>query len=154
VVELRKEFGLGFNVWFQPVAGEFAEALAQTKTREYWSVPSQAMEGDLLLFYRAAPDSFVGDVFRLAGPVEHVTAQWKAGKDWMGRICRVAKSKAPLHLSEMREDRILRDAGFVRGSMRGRYRATSYWPHLYRMILDRNPAAQRVLKAFEPARVL
>src|SRR3990172_7087379 len=31
VVELRKEYGLGFNVWFQPVAGEYRNMLAATK---------------------------------------------------------------------------------------------------------------------------
>ncbi|MGE0640859.1 MAG: hypothetical protein AB7G12_13820 [Thermoanaerobaculia bacterium] len=154
VVELRKEFGLGFNVWFQPVSGEYRATLAKAKREESWSVPSQATEGDLLLFYRTAPDSFIRDVFRLDGPVQHVRAGWKPGKDWMGPIRRVATLKAPLHLSQLREHRVLRTSGFVRGSMRGRYRATEYWSELYRMIVDRNPSLLKTLKTYEPSRVL
>ncbi|MCR4396311.1 MAG: hypothetical protein NUW07_06215 [Candidatus Saccharicenans sp.] len=31
VIELKKEFGLGFNVWIQPVGGEFSDILEETK---------------------------------------------------------------------------------------------------------------------------
>ena len=154
VVELRREFGLGFNAWFQPVGGEFRERLAECDYSEMWSVPSQAMDGDLILFYRTAPDSFVQDLFRIAAPVRQVRAGWKPGKDWMAPIKRVCTLKAPIHLSQLREHRVLKTAGFVRGTMQGRYRATEYWPELYRMILERNPAQARKLKALGPERVL
>lgn len=153
VAELRREYGLGFNVWFQPVGGEYRDILAKTNQHDRWSVPSQAMEGDLILFYRTAPDGFVRDVFRLAGPVQFVPAGWKRGEDWMGPIRRVCTLKAPLHLSELREHRVVRNAGFVRGQMRGRYKATEYWPDLHRMIVARNPAVERTLKRYGPSRV-
>src|SRR6266849_6792065 len=44
VVELRKEYGLGFNVWFQPVGGDYADELGRIRYNNQWSVPSQAME--------------------------------------------------------------------------------------------------------------
>lgn len=154
VVELRKEFGLGFNVWFQPVSGEYRSVLTRTKFDPLWSVPSQATKNDLILFYRTSPDSFVRDVFRLAGPVEYVRAGWKPGNDWMGPIRRVCTLKAPIHLSQLREHRVVKDAGFVRGSMRCRFRATEYWPELFRMIVDRNRTVRRALVRFEPSRVL
>lgn len=153
IIELRREFGLGFNVWFQPVSGEYREVLARTKYSDSWSVPSQALEGDLLLFYRTAPDSCVRDVFRVAGPVGYVRAYWKPGKDWMAPIRRVCTLKAPLHLSQLREHRVTASAGFVRGSMRGRYRATEYWPELYKMIVSRNPQVESALKQFGPHRI-
>lgn len=112
------------------------------------------MDGDLILFYRTAPDSFVQDLFRIAAPVRQVRAGWKPGKDWMAPIKRVCTLKAPIHLSQLREHRVLKTAGFVRGTMQGRYRATEYWPELYRMILERNPAQARKLKALGPERVL
>jgi hypothetical protein len=153
VVELRREYGVGFNVWFQPVSGEYVQILARLRSDPSWSVPSQAAEGDLLLYYRTAPDSSVRDIFRLAGPVRFEKAGWKAGSDWMGPIRRVATLKAPLHLSEMREHRVLRTAGFVRGSMRGRFKASAHWPELYRMILDRNPSVARALASYGPGRL-
>jgi hypothetical protein len=153
VIELRKEFGLGFNVWFQPVGGEYRKILAKTKYNSQWSVPSQALEGDLLLYYRTAPDSHVRDVFRLAGQVRYVPAGWKPGKDWMGPIRRVCTLKAPLNLSELREHKVIRNSGFVRGSMRGRYRASEYWPELYDMIIARNPTVERVLRKYGPSKI-
>jgi hypothetical protein len=153
VVELRREYGLGFNVWFQPIGGKFPDILADINQHDQWSVPSQAMEGDLILFYLTAPYGFVRDVFRMAGPVRYVTAGFKPGKDWQGKIRRVCTLKAPLHLSELREHRVVRNAGFVRGAMRGRYKATEYWPDLHRMIVARNPAVERPLKRYGPSRV-
>lgn len=152
VIELRREFRLGFNVWFQPV-GDYREVLARASYDSAWSVPSLASEGDLLLFYRTRPDCFVRDIFRLAGPVERIKAGWKRGKDWMAPIRRVCTLKAPLHLSELRQHAVVRHAGFVRGSMRGRYRASEYWPELYRMIISRNPVAERALRGYGPERV-
>jgi hypothetical protein len=153
VVELRSEFGLGFNVWFQPVAGEFVDTLARTRASSSWSVPSQAIVGDLLLFYCAAPDQFVRDIFRLAGPVKYVRAGWKPGMDWMAPIRRVCTLQAPIHLSDFREHPVIRHAGFVRGRMQGRFKASAYWPELYRLILSRNPGVQKALKAYGPERV-
>ncbi len=153
VVELRQEFGLGFNVWFQPVGGEYTSVLAKTKFSEQWSVPSRASDGDLILFYRTKPDHSVRDIFRLSGPVKYVTAGWKPGKDWMGPIRRVCTLSAPLHLSEMQGHRVIGSAGFIRGSMRGRYCASQYWPDLYTMILARNPAAKPSLLGFGPQRL-
>lgn len=153
VVELRKEFGLGFNVWVQPVGREYCDTLAESNYDSSWSVPSQATVGDLLLFHRTSPDSHIRDVFRLDGPVRHVAAGYKPGKDWQAPIRRVCILKAPLHFSELREHRVLTNAGFVRGQMRGRYNVTEYWPDLYQMLVARNPAAKTKLKRYGPSRI-
>jgi hypothetical protein len=153
VVELRREFGLGFNVWFQPVGGKYREILGRTKSSDLWSVPSLAIEGDLLLFYRTSPDTFIRDLFRLCGPVTYCPAGWKNGKDWMGPIRRVCTLKAPVHLSDLRTHKVIKDAGFVRGSMRGRFKASEYWPELYQMIVARNPAVEGHLRSFGPERL-
>ena len=153
VVELCREFGLGFNIWFQPVSGEYAETLARIKASDRWSVASQAGPGDLLLFYRTKPDSFVRDIFRVTSPVRHEKAGWKAGYDYFANIRRVCTLKAPLHLAELREHRVLRHAGFVRGQMQGRYRATEYWPDLHRMVVSSNPGIERLLQKYGPDRL-
>ena len=153
VIELRREYGLGFNVWFQPVSGEYRDVLSRIKYDNSWSVPSLAIEGDLLLFYRTSPDKYVQDIFKLAGPVLHCQAGWKPGKDWMGPIRRVCSLKSPIHLSDMRNHRVIKDAGFVRGGMRGRFKASEYWAELYRLIMARNPSVEHALKAFGPERI-
>lgn len=153
VWSLQQEYGLGFNVWFQPVGPSYHDILSKTKFNECWSIASQAHEGDLVLFYRTAPEKLIRDVFRIAGPVQHLKAGWKPGKDWMAPIRRVCSLKAPLHLSQLREHPVLREAGFVRGSMRGRYRATPYWADIYRRIIDTNPSLKQKLRAYEPGRI-
>ena len=161
VKELRRECGLGFNVWFQPVGrsngNDYAAKLAGIKSRANWSVPSLAMEGDLLLYHRTAKcdglKSCVQDIFRIAGDVQHLTAGWKPGKDYMAEIRRVCQLKAPVHFQDLLDSPTLRHAGFVRGQMQGRPRATDYWPELYRMILSRNRSLEPVLRKYGPERL-
>lgn len=153
VVELRRDYGLGFSVWFQPVSGPYAEKPGRGDEFSRWSVASQASEGDLILFYRTAPDSSVRDVFQVSGPVKRIEARWKAGLDWMAPIERVCTLKAPLRLEDLRVNPAVRAAGFVRGAMRGRPRATAFWPELHRMIVERNPGLARPLHRFGPDRV-
>lgn len=153
IVELRKDYGLGFAVWVLPVSGEFGEALSEISSSESWSVPSQANKGDLLLFYRAAPFKFIRDIFTVTSSVEHVDADWKTGLDYMAPIRRICTLKAPIHLSELRNHRVLQNASFVRGSMRRRFRASQNWPELYQMIISRNPDAEPTLQRYGPDKV-
>ena len=95
----------------------------------------------------------IRDIFQLVGHVEHITAGYKPGKDYMGHIRRVCQLKAPVFLEDMQQDRILRTAAFVRATMQGRPNATEYWPYLYAMILRRNPSVRASLAKFAPDKV-
>ena len=67
------------------------------------------------------------DIFCVKGKVEYVKAGWKPGYDYMVPIRRVCTLKAPLDFGALRTNPHLKDAGFVRGCMQGRPRATEYW---------------------------
>jgi hypothetical protein len=56
VVELRKEFGLGFNVWFQPIQPKYASQLKSAKFNDSWSVPPRVDAGrpSAYLYFRPA----------------------------------------------------------------------------------------------------
>jgi hypothetical protein len=164
VFELRADFGLGFNVWIQPVGSRFHDALTKAKAST-WSVASQAHKKDLVLFYRAIKDNCIRDIFRVTGPVEIIKSkrnaqdwksrkagEWAGGKDWMAPVRRVCTLKAPLHWTQLKNDPILKSAGFVRGHMRGRPRVTPYWHFLYRQIIDTNPSLEAALRPYEPGR--
>jgi hypothetical protein len=153
VVELRQDFGLGLNVWFQPITGKWREIAARMKHSPQWSAPSQASVGDLVLIYRSRPDHFVSDLFKIDGPVRKVRAGWKKGTDWMAPIRKVCHLGAPIHFQELKDHPVLRHAGFVRGNITGRFRATDHWPELYRMIVGRNPCAEKALKKYGPERL-
>jgi hypothetical protein len=151
VVELRKYFGLGWNVWFQPLGPDWQ--LPRRGEREEWSVPSRAGMDDLLLVYRTSPESQVRELFRVASDVRTVTAGWKKGKDWMADVERVATLRTPLTWRRMQQIRSLDGAGFLRGAMAGRPPASTYWPALYRELVRTNPNATKALRRYPPERL-
>ncbi|MGB9588688.1 MAG: hypothetical protein ACPL7O_10970, partial [Armatimonadota bacterium] len=128
VIELRREFGLGFNVWVMPVSAEREEDLDRTSYSDYWSLPSQCHKGDLLLFYLTRPQSCISHIFEAMDRSKKITAGWKEGKDYMGPIRSVCRLRAPIFLEDLRAHRVLKTANFVRSAMQGRPNATEYWP--------------------------
>ena len=70
----------------------------------------------------------------------------------MPPIKKVSALRAPIHLLDFRDHHVLRDVGFVRGQMRGRYRGTECWPDIYRMIIRRNTSVAGRLHEFGPER--
>ena len=153
IVELRREYGLGFNVWILPAAEKYRNKL-NTYVELHWSLPSQCHEGDLLVFYVTKPHMSIGHVFVATERAKLVKASYKAGKkDYMGDIKRICIIKSPVFLEDFRMDRVLKTAGFVRARMIGRPNVTEYWPYLYDMIIKRNRSAKKLLASFTPENI-
>lgn len=150
--ELRREFGLGFNVWILPFDQEWETGLGRMKPRE-WTVPSQAHKGDLALVYINRPESAIKFVYRLKERAALRTAGWKRGKDYRALLEPVCKLASPIFLDDLREHRIIRTASFVRGQMQGKPNAMDYWPHLFRLITSRNRPVRRALAPYAPERL-
>ena len=73
VIELRPgEFGHGLEVWVKPVGSPYKEHLAKAVSDNSWSVPSQANEGDLVLYYANGPEKAIADLFAIDGKVDRV----------------------------------------------------------------------------------
>jgi len=153
IVELRREFGLGFNVWIMPTNEPWKKELESINSHDQWSLPSQCHKGDLILYYFTRPEKSINHVFVAADQVEKVTADWKEGEDYMGPGRRVCRLKAPIFLNDLREHHVLSTAYFVRCGMQGRPNATEYWPYLHDMILRRNPTVEPKLRRFAPGNV-
>jgi hypothetical protein len=140
VYELRKVYGIGWNVWIQPMWGEFADRLPRGKQiGDPWSVPSMAGLDDLLLIYRPKSDPQQGgdgevrEIVRVRSAVERVDATWRDGKDWMGAIQRVATLDEPLSFRE------LKSAGVKPKSLQGRPPVSpTVWRRLRDHILETN----------------
>jgi hypothetical protein len=148
IIELRREYGLGRNVWIQSVAEDYKNELSRTKS-DTWSVAPSASKGDLVLFYRTSPDKCIKDLYRLTGPARKTrTPGWKKGTDFMAPIRLVCRLKAPVFLEDLQRHRALKTAGFVRGLMRGRPKATEYWPDLHDLIVRRNPSVKKALQPY------
>jgi hypothetical protein len=163
VIELRREFGLGFNVWMLPVDTPYKEELSTIKGRTEWSVPRRAHEGDLLVFYRKRPEACIKDIFKLDGNTAYLRGTWQqhvrhyntnpipdGQMDYRGIIRRVCLLPSPVFLEDLRRDRFLKTAGFVRGDLQGRRMVTEHWPFLCDLILQRNPSVKKSLLRYSP----
>ena len=93
---------------------------------------------------------YIRHIFRLDGHVRRERSRWKYGG---GPIRKIAELDAPIFFEDLKNDRILGTAGFVRGQLQGRPNATEYWPYLYEMILKRNPSLKRKLAKYAPERI-
>lgn len=151
IVELRRDYGLGFNVWIMPVKSLYKKELASTRTGT-WSVPSQAHKGDLVIFYFTLPEKALTYVYRLQERADKVPAGWKPGMDYQARVKRLCELKSPVFLDDLRRHKVLSTASFVR-TQRGRPNAIEYWPYLYDIIVRRNPAVKPSLVKYAPERL-
>lgn len=149
IVELRKFFDLGFNVWIQPVSQPYSERLSGINSNYEWTVSSLAHKGDLILFYHTNPESYIKDVFKLTGDVQKTKDKWK----YSGAIRRVCSLKDPLHFRDLKTNKFLKTASFVRGQMQGRPKATEHWPYIYELIVKRNPSLKKMLSKYSPDRI-
>ena len=77
------------------------------------------------------------------------------GKANFGAIQRLCKLDSPIFLSDMREHRVLRTSSFIRSNMQGQggLLVSTYWPHLYRMLCERNPKRRPLLAKYAPEKV-
>lgn len=151
VIELRREYGLGFNVWIQPIDADKQDQL-RSRRRDTWSVAGRAHAGDLVLFYTKLPEGSISHVWKLTENAKSRSAGWKPGKDVMASIQKVAVLKSPLFLQDLKRDRYFATAAFVRGSFRGRPNATEYWSELRELIVSRNPSLRKVLDSYQNPR--
>jgi len=108
IVELRREFGLGFNVWIMPANDPNKETLDEINGSERWSLPSQCHRGDLILFYLTSPEQCIKHIFVAEDRAKKVRATWKPGMDYMGPMRRVCRLRAPIFLRDLQRH-IMRD---------------------------------------------
>jgi hypothetical protein len=148
IIELRKEFGLGFNVWIMPVNAPYQDELEEAGSRYNWSVPSQSHKGDLILFYFTKPEHCIKHIFVLEKRAEKVKATFKSGQDYMTDVKRVCTLKSPIFFQDMQRDKIIRTASFMRAQLQGRRCATEFWPYLHDMIVRRNPSVAKLLSPY------
>lgn len=158
VFELRKYFGLGFNVWMCPVTTrgnkeDYSGWLRKSARRSIeWSMPHAAHVGDLILFYHAAPVSGLGEVYEVRSDVFTGRKDWRVGKskekDYYAKASLVAYLNSPLPLKRFQVDPVLRTSGFVRAGFRGRVRVTEHWPFIADLIVAHNPRLRRAFARY------
>lgn len=144
IIELRREVGLGFDVWVQPVWEEYWNALDR-HTKVDWSAPSLAKPGDLVLMYRVMPAMHIEDIL-IQTSRNRPDKKWKHRADYK----RVCKLKRPITMDDLKSTRGLAKASFIRGQFQGRRNITADWPLLYGLIVRLNKTAETPLRRFSP----
>lgn len=149
VIELRREYGLGFNVWIVPMDGNKYENRLNTCKSDRWSVPIQCHKDDLVLVYLKTPYKCIKHIFKANERAKLVAAAgWKKGSDIMGELTQVCTLDSPIFLEDLQNHRIIKTAGFVRAQMQGRHNAMAYWSYLYDLIIRKNPSAKKKLSKY------
>ncbi len=153
IIELRKEFGLGFKVWMQPASASQQHYLEHD--RMDWAARKTAHVGDLMVMYRCAPEKCIRDIFVLGTELQRARADglWRDGFALFGEFQNVCRLGAPVFLEDLRAHRLLRTAGFIRGRLQGNQDVTAWWPHLYELIVARNPRCRKPLERYSPLRL-
>ena len=120
-----------------------------------WALSKRVTGGDFLLMYRAWPTCSITEVFRFAGHgLQRGSATWRDGDANFGRVERICALDSPIFLDDLRRQRVLRTASFVRRNMQGRGLLVSeYWLYLYSMIYERNPKIRRALVNYAPEKL-
>ena len=161
VLELRKFFGHGFNVWMlmqpptPPARVLFSQgALAGRDKREatlFWGLRNgfrnRPQVGDLALVHRASPYQFIDSLYR----VSQVGASLENSPSFPVILKRVCILPTPLAARQIKRHPLLGENNlFVGISNR---RITTYWWCLYEMIARNNPSVVPTLSEFLPERV-
>ena len=162
VIPLRRELDAGRQVWIQNTRPEFQENLNWAPKREsndwWWTVAPSARPGDLLLMYRAGTNteakkygadpsvlqSITNVLMVRSTPRRH--PRW----GWRSNVTRVANLVEPLRYHQLKSDRVLQKAHFIRRQMLGRSNATAYWYRIHDLILKQNHSLKRALRPFAP----
>jgi hypothetical protein len=156
VIELRREFGLGWTVWLNPKSTQWYEGWDKTRTPILDSIPKQAHVGDLLLIYFRRPKSeiaFVSVIKELKRDAAGRKSGHSGKTDWWAKTKKLGKLESPISLNRIKADKELKSAGFVRGNCQARQNITAFWPELYRLIVLRNPQARKVLQKYAPEKM-
>ncbi|MFZ4394547.1 MAG: hypothetical protein ACOYOU_02855 [Kiritimatiellia bacterium] len=155
VIELRREFGLGWHVWLNPRSPGWKQMYVTDKhIRD--TIPRQAQKEDLLLVYFRRPLSQIGFVSKISDirRMDHGRFAGHSGKqDWWADTTRLCGLDCPLDLHTIKRHKGLAEAGFVRGNCQARQNVTAYWPELYGLIIEKNPSLKKVLCKYAPEKM-
>ena len=158
VIDLRDALGLGRRVWIQSSLPKYHNELDTVSKKEKygttWTVAGRARPHDILFMWRAgnkkAARRYHAEKDRLqsCANIFEITSFPDSGGHFSrwAYVRQICKLREPLRLDLIKSDRILRDASWVRGKMRGRPNVTPYWWRMYGLLLELNPSLKRDLR--------
>jgi hypothetical protein len=142
VVELRRHYGRGFNVWMVSLPPQHA-----WPARGTYGFGKRVMKGDLVLVYEWSPKQSFQQVYTVTDNVD------AAGADglYLHTIRRVCALPQPIHRKVLEADRLIGMDAVNRQKFNRKM--TEDWWRIYEVIIARNPATATALARFSPSRV-
>lgn len=150
IVELKQYFNAPPSVWIQGAVRD--EQFKLSKREIEWAVRKDCAQDDLLLMYRCTPVKSITDIFVARGELARKDATWRHGSAIFRNLERICSLPGAITLNELRENPVLRNAGFVRANMQGiGHRVTGeVWRELYRLLIARSADLAEKLAAYAP----
>jgi hypothetical protein len=157
VVELRRYFGRGFNIWVVCSPPE-----VDWPTRGKFLFGKRVAKGDLVLVYEWSPKRWFRQLYAIGNEVDGGKTEfiykinaWVGNKDNSPSYChavrRVCTLREPLHYKAIEADsRVAANAVFS-GTLNRKI--TEHWWRIYEIIIRKNPELAAVLEEFSPSRV-
>jgi hypothetical protein len=147
VIELRRMYGLGRNVWVQPYKPAQADRMPRRRIPA-WSIPASASKGDIVLCYRSEPDHRIEHVLRATSePYEDTHWKRPSRTAVYANFERLGDLPTPVPLAVLKRDRTLRHAPFVANGFAGPQQVGAWWPVLRDLIVGLDSDNEAVLAA-------
>ncbi len=151
ILELKRYVGQFRKIWFFSVGKESWEKLDKQKKLFNWTCLPQSSKGDIVLWWRTAPDSSFRDIWVITSEVR---SDPKLG--CVADMKLIKRLKTPLKVEHIKEDIELIKSNFVRSNFRKPCDVTRYWADIYRLISHLNPELKKPLLdyfSFEPKKI-
>lgn len=139
----------GWRVWIQPYREEWYEGLDESMEEGFWSVPRKAQKGDLVICYVSYRWSCFAHIAEIASQPVYRRAEFRAGLAYMAHLRPVCRLDDPVRFRELRTHPVLKKANFVRAGVVMGFDATPFWPHLRRLIVQKNRTVGTPLATYE-----
>jgi hypothetical protein len=149
VVEMRRYFGRGFNVWAVVCP---PQEKWPARNKQWFAKP--VAKGDLVLFYEWSP---LQSFRQICTVVDHGKVQKceegdrNPGVLYAHTIRRVCTLEPPLHLKSLNADHLIPENAVLAG--RYERKLTEHWWRVYELIVRKYPDCAAALEAFSPSRV-
>lgn len=151
VVELRRYYSRGFNVWL--VTGPSEDG--NWPVRGKMAFGNRVAKGDLVFFYEGHPNQWFRYAYKVTdeGEIRTYETDGKRGKDsfYGHAVRRICVFDPPLQLKTLMADQLLATSGLFAGKFNRKI--TEHWWRFHELILRKYPAHASALAPFDPTRV-
>lgn len=148
VIDLKKYVGASRRVFAVGCNSEEGTTYLDRRARIEWNILKSAQVDDLVVIYRAG--SGIHDLWKIVGPMREYKRGNKEGY-WPGiqaGMRLVTRLNRPISFDHLSRHPLTRDLPVIRRRFQGKTDITEDWSHIYKRIIELNPAARKSLEGY------